>query len=116
MTLSGRDYSAVTVSGDGNTIVATVRDGGVLISTDAGATWTAGGAPTDRYSDVALLAENVIVTLDTQTLRRFDAFQLAGTCGLGDALIVRGVAALEVASLLTSKEMRGGRSNDEKKR
>ena len=114
VTLSGRDYSAVTVAGE--TIVATVRDGGVLISTDAGATWAVSGAHTDRYSDVAVLAENVIVTLDTQTLRSFDAFQLAGTFRLGDTLTVRGVADRDVAILLTSNEIRGGTSTAEQNR
>jgi hypothetical protein len=85
---TGLAYSSVTVSSDGQTVVASVRDGGMVRSTDGGATWLTLGAVSDRYTDVALLDGGVLMSLDSQRLRDLSVLTLSGQVKAGDVIAI----------------------------
>ena len=60
------NWSSIASSADGTRLAATIKSGGIYISTNSGATWTLSGAPSKGWYSVAASASgsNLVATAD----------------------------------------------------
>ena len=103
-------YSSVSVSADGKTIVAGVREGGIVRSTDGGTRWETTAAVSDRYTDVALLKGNLLLSLDTQGLRDLSVLSLTGKVVAGDVIFIEVQGHMAVGYRVLAADLKVGQA------
>ena len=95
----------MSISADGQTILATVSDGGVMQSTDGGKTWSAAPTVADRYSDITLTQDGVLVLADKRSQRQFDVLWLSGSYTAGDKITVTGLTPQALVYTVVAEDL-----------
>ena len=98
------------MSADGKTIVAGVREGGIVRSTDGGTRWETTAAVSDRYTDVALLKGNLLLSLDTQGLRDLSVLSLTGKVVAGDVIFIEVQGHMAVGYRVLAADLKVGQA------
>jgi hypothetical protein len=98
-------YTSVTISEDGQTILATVDGGGIVRSTNGGLSWSATAAVQDRYTDAVIVRDGRIVSADIPAPVRNDVLRLSGDWNVGDIITITGLATADVSYTVVKNDL-----------
>ncbi|NBS65034.1 MAG: hypothetical protein EBT33_11900, partial [Betaproteobacteria bacterium] len=102
---TGLAYDSVSISPDGDTVAAVVANGPVVVSRDGGKTWAVSGARSDAYTDVAVLANDRVMAVDSAGRRSLDVLTLSGEFAVGNFISLSGLADQRITYQVTANDL-----------
>ncbi|MEN9775669.1 MAG: hypothetical protein RL322_2739, partial [Pseudomonadota bacterium] len=102
---TGLAYESVSISPDGDTIAAVVTNGPVVVSRDGGASWSVSGARADAYTDVAVLANDRVLAVDSAGRRSLDVLTLSGEFAVGNLIILSGLSDQRIVYQVVANDL-----------
>ncbi|NDB19127.1 MAG: hypothetical protein EB027_07715, partial [Actinobacteria bacterium] len=77
----------------------------MVVSRDGGANWSVSGARVDAYTDVAVLANDRVLAVDSASRRSLDVLMLSGEFAVGNIIVLNGLADQRVAYQVTANDL-----------